>query len=58
MFFKSWKNIILFLSIHKLQKEKELALLFHSPCQRTRAAYHKLEARDLEGSDSQTTQKI
>ena len=43
MVFKSWKTI-LFPSIHKPQKEKELALPFRSPCQRMRATYHKLEA--------------
>ena len=55
--FKSWITI-LFLSIHKPQKENELALLFSSPCQRMRAAYHELEARHLDGSDPQTTRKI
>ena len=52
--FKSW-IIILFPSIHKPQKEKELALLFRSPCQQTRAVYHELEAGHLDNSDSQTT---
>ena len=56
MVFKSWKTV-LFSSIHKSQKEKELALLFRSPCQRTRAAYHELEAGRLDDLDPQTTQK-
>ena len=55
--FQELKNIALFPSIHKPQKEKELALLFRSPCQRMRAAYHKLEVGRLDGSDSQTTRK-
>jgi len=57
MVFKSWKTV-LFPSIHKPQKEKELALLFRSPCQRTCAGYHELKAGHLDNLDPQTTQKI